>query len=153
MTDEKNISNKDLILYRFKDSIDKLKSAIDLMQNGDYKDSVGRSYYAIFTAARALLATRQLDSSKHSGVISIFNKNFVKEGIVPKEMSALIENAKHYRERADYGDFFIVSREKCEEQIRQSKIFILEMSKGIAKEYPGIKNEIDKILETYFAKL
>ena len=59
MTDEKNISNKDLILYRFKDSIDKLKSAIDLMQNGDYKDSVGRSYYAIFTAARALLATRQ----------------------------------------------------------------------------------------------
>ena len=29
--------------------------------------------HAIFTAARALLATQRLDSSKHSGVIALFN--------------------------------------------------------------------------------
>jgi uncharacterized protein (UPF0332 family) len=42
--------------------------------------SFARSYYAMFTAARALLATKHLDSSKHTGVVSLFNQHFVKTG-------------------------------------------------------------------------
>ena len=55
---------KALILYRMESAKEKLKAAVDLLGNSDYKDSVSRSYYAIFTAARALLATKQLDSAK-----------------------------------------------------------------------------------------
>jgi uncharacterized protein (UPF0332 family) len=75
---------------------------------------VGRSYYAIFTAARALLATKRLDSSKHSGVIALFNQYFVKSGEVRKEASKWLERAKLYREQADYGDFYIVSVNEAE---------------------------------------
>jgi uncharacterized protein (UPF0332 family) len=64
-----------LVLYRLESAREKLTAAKDLLENKHYKDSVSRSYYAIFTAARALLATRQLDSSKHSGVISFFNQH------------------------------------------------------------------------------
>jgi uncharacterized protein (UPF0332 family) len=42
--------------------------------------AVNRFYYAVFYAARALLAVRELDSSRHRGVISFFQKHFVKPG-------------------------------------------------------------------------
>ncbi|MCG2709180.1 MAG: HEPN domain-containing protein [Thermodesulfovibrionales bacterium] len=116
-----------LILYRLESAREKLKACIDLLENADYKDSVSRSYYAIFTAARALLATKQLDSSKHSGVIALFNQHFVKPGIIHKEMSKLIEKAKLYREQADYGDFFVVSKDEAEAQIQSAKRFIAEV--------------------------
>jgi hypothetical protein len=124
---------KTLITYRIASALEKLKSAVDLLEKEDYKDSVSRSYYAIFTAARALLATRQLDSAKHSGVIALFNQHFVKNGIVPKETSKLIEKAKLYREQADYGDFFIVSKEEAEAQIESAKRFIDNVKSGIEK--------------------
>jgi uncharacterized protein (UPF0332 family) len=98
-------SIKALISYRLESAREKLSAAEDLFEKRHYKDSVSRSYYAIFTAARALLATERLDSSKHSGVISLFNQHFVKSGEVRKEASKWLERAKLYREQADYGDF------------------------------------------------
>ncbi|MBI5874487.1 MAG: HEPN domain-containing protein [Deltaproteobacteria bacterium] len=129
MTDERAT----LIAYRLDTAKEKLKSAIDLLENGDYKDSVSRSYYAIFTAARALLATKQLDSSKHSGVIALFNQHFVKTGIISREASKWIEQAKNFRERADYGDFFVVSKEEADAQIQSAKKFIAEMENVIQR--------------------
>jgi len=62
--DEKSV---DLIRYRLENSKEKLNSARILRENNQLKDSLSRSYYAMFTAARALLATKRLDSSKHAG--------------------------------------------------------------------------------------
>jgi uncharacterized protein (UPF0332 family) len=39
---------------------------------------VNRLYYAAFYAARGLLATKDLESSKHARAISLFQQNFVK---------------------------------------------------------------------------
>lgn len=116
-----------LVSYRLESSKEKLKAAVDLFEKGDFKDSVSRSYYAIFTAARALLATKQLDSSKHSGVIALFNQHFVKTGIISADIGKLIGKAKLYREQADYGDFFVVSKEEAEAQIQSAKKFIAEI--------------------------
>lgn len=134
-----NDKGKALILYRLESAKEKLKAAVDLLENGDYKDSVSRAYYAIFTAARALLATKQLDSSKHSGVIALFNQHFVKTGIVEREASKIIEKAKLYREQADYGDFFVVSEDEAKIQIRSAREFIAEIEKGINKMRTDIK--------------
>ncbi len=46
----------DLIQYRLAMAEEKLISAKILMDAGQNKDSVGRSYYAIFSAVRAVLA-------------------------------------------------------------------------------------------------
>jgi uncharacterized protein (UPF0332 family) len=122
-----------LVLYRLESTKEKLKAATDLFEKGDYKDSVSRSYYAIFTAARALLATEQMDSSKHSGVIALFNQHFVKTGIISADIGKLIGKAKLYREQADYGDFFVVSREEAEVQIQSARKFIAEIETVIKK--------------------
>lgn len=63
---------KNLILYRLKNAQEKLESAQILFKNGNYKDSVSRSYYAMFTGIRAILAKDGIDYSKHSGVITYF---------------------------------------------------------------------------------
>ncbi len=55
----------DLVIHRMNTAAEKLRSAQILLKEGQYRDSIGRSYYAIFSAVRAVLATRNMDFSKH----------------------------------------------------------------------------------------
>lgn len=63
-----------LIRYRLENAKDKLKSAKLLLEAGQYKDSIGRSYYAIFSAVRAVLAEKQIDFSRHAVGNRIFSE-------------------------------------------------------------------------------
>ena len=71
----------DLIKYRMSSAKEKLTSAKLLLEAGMYSHSIGRSYYAIFSAIRAVLAVKQVDFSKHAGVIAYFQKEFIKTKI------------------------------------------------------------------------
>lgn len=58
-----------------------MESAKLLLDVGKYKDSIGRSYYAIFTAVRAVLANDKIDFSKlvrqpHGNIVEIINSLF-----------------------------------------------------------------------------
>ena len=53
-----------LVQYRLDNAQEKLESAEILLNAGKYKDSIGRSYYAIFSAVRAILAFDHVDFSK-----------------------------------------------------------------------------------------
>ena len=90
-------STADLVRYRMQNSKEKLSSAKILFENSKFKDSISRSYYAMFTAARALLATKHLDSSKHTGVVSLFNQHFVREGIVANDFGRMLMKGKDLR--------------------------------------------------------
>jgi uncharacterized protein (UPF0332 family) len=81
-----------------------LKAARDLLAAHDFADSVSRSYYAIFQAARAVLALEGLESRKHSGVVSLFNRHVVKPGRVEKRLGSVLKDAWRQRELADYSD-------------------------------------------------
>jgi uncharacterized protein (UPF0332 family) len=61
-----------------------------LLKNEHLRDSISRTYYAIFTAARAIMALKELDSKKHSGVIALFNQHLVKSGILSVSASKII---------------------------------------------------------------
>lgn len=110
----------DLIHYRLSSAREKLTSAKLLLEAGLYKDSVGRSYYAIFSAIRAILAVRQVDFSKHAGVIAYFQKEFIKTGIFDKKYSKYLQQAFQIRNSCDYDDFFIVSKQEAEEQYERA---------------------------------
>ena len=120
-----------LVKYRLDDAKEKLDSSKILFESGKYKDSISRSYYAMFSAARALLATKELDSPKHSGIISLFNLHFVKEGLVDKLMGRYLASAKDVREKSDYGDFTVVSKEEAQAQIEYATKFIREIEKAL----------------------
>lgn len=95
----------DLIRYRLISAKEKLTSAKLLLDAGLYKDSVGRSYYSIFSSMRAVLAIRQVDFSKHAGVISYFQKEYIKTNIFDKKYSKYIQQAFQIRNGCDYDDF------------------------------------------------
>ena len=63
--------------YRLQTAKEKLHSAEILLASGQYKDSVGRSYYAMFSAIRAILALDKVDFSKHAAVIAYFQKEYI----------------------------------------------------------------------------
>lgn len=66
-----------LAQYRLNNAEEKLESAKLLLDARKYKDSIGRSYYAIFSAVRAVLANDKVDFSKHAGVIAYFQKEYI----------------------------------------------------------------------------
>lgn len=106
----------ELSSYRLNMSEEKLRSARILLDAGQYKDSIGRSYYAIFSALRAVLAKDKVDFSKHAGVISYFQNEYLKTELFDKKYSKYISSAFQIRNNCDYDDFFIVSKEEAIEQ-------------------------------------
>ena len=109
----------DLIQYRIDVAKEKLKSAYILLEAGQYKDSIGRSYYALFSAVRAVLAKDQVDFSKHAGVIAYFQKNYIKTERFERKYSKYLTSAFQIRNSCDYDDFYIVSKANAEEQYRK----------------------------------
>lgn len=116
-----------LAKYRLENAKDKLESAKILLDAGKYKDSIGRSYYAIFSAVRAVLAEDKVDFSKHAGVIAYFQKEYIKTGIFEKKYSKYLQAAFQIRNSCDYDDFFLVSKQDAEEQYQRAKEFYNEM--------------------------
>ena len=76
----------DLAKYRLARAKEDLETAEDNLENGKYRASVNRSYYAVFHSIRAVTALEHFDSSKHSGIIAFFNQHYVKPGIFDKEL-------------------------------------------------------------------
>ena len=114
-------SMTELSEYRFETAKSDLKTAKLLCELKEFRSSVNRSYYAIFHAMRSVLALDGLDSSKHSGIIAIFNEKYVRMGNFEGGISKVIASAYRLRERADYQDFFIVTEQEAVEQIKKAE--------------------------------
>ena len=114
---------EDLMRYRLDMAKERLESSRILLEAGSYKDSIGRSYYAMFTSIRALLAMEGQDYSRHSGVISHFQREFIKTGEFDKKYSNYISHAFQIRNNTDYADFFIVSQNDAQEQYERAQDF------------------------------
>jgi len=94
-----------------------------------YKVSINRSYYAIFHAMRSITALTGYDSSKHSGIIAYFNQTYVKTGEFDKEASKIIKKASYLREKSDYEDFYVASKQEAEDQLEEAKNFLAKVEK------------------------
>lgn len=114
---------------------ERIMFADDILALGDYKTVANRSYYAIFSAMRAVLALDGFDSKKHSGVIAEFRKEYLKTEFLPKELSFIIDALVEIRQGSDYDDFYIVSKEEVEEQLENAKIFVKEVEKFLSTQY------------------
>jgi uncharacterized protein (UPF0332 family) len=72
------------------------------VEEGNYDFASSRAYYAAFYAMQAVLLTKNLSFSKHAGVISAFNRHFVRTAVFPKEFSKLISQLFRERQTGDY---------------------------------------------------
>ena len=120
---------KTLSEYRLNRAKEDLEAARGNHQLGFYKVAINRSYYAIFHAIRAVNIWDGFDASKHSSVIAHFNQFYVHEGKFDRDTYKLIDSAYRIREKCDYSDFFIASKEDAEKQIANAEEFIRRVEK------------------------
>lgn len=79
------------------------RAAEYLLKGGYYNDAVSRAYYAMFYAARALLASHDLHPKGHKGLIIQFGLEFVKKGFIEETYGRALSYAKERRETVDYN--------------------------------------------------
>ena len=110
--------------YRFERAKEMLDAATQNLNINQYRTSLNRSYYAVFHAMRAVNILNGYDSSKHSGVIAYFNKNFLKENKLDRNLYKIIKDSSYLREKSDYDDFFVIGRQESERQLENAEIFV-----------------------------
>jgi len=118
-----------LICYRIEQAHDTLREAEILSGQVALRGAVNRAYYAMFYALLALLATRQLGASKHSGVISLFDREFVKTGILSRDLSRSLRMAFERRQTYDYGENISIDESIAQETLDQARTFVAEIEK------------------------
>ncbi len=122
-----------LIKYRLEEASESLEEAEILLKENKLRGAMNRVYYSMFYSALALLASRQLSASKHSGVISVFHKEFVKSGLFPKEVAKFLDVAFDLRNKSDYRDFVLPEKDRIVELIDEAKQFLLQTEKILTK--------------------
>jgi uncharacterized protein (UPF0332 family) len=65
---------------------------------------INRAYYAMFYSVLGLLVYEEFSSSKHSGVVSYFNRRFIKGEIFDKSLGLGLGKAFELRQRVDYRE-------------------------------------------------
>lgn len=71
-----------LMRYRLERARETLVEADLMAQTGHWNGCVNRLYYACFYAVTALLLRHDLSAGKHTGVRSLFNRHFVRTGVM-----------------------------------------------------------------------
>ena len=113
-----------LARYRLEQSKENLEEAEALFAINKFKGASNRAYYSVFHAIKAILALEQVDFKKHSSVIAYFNKEYISKNIFPRELGKGISTVRFFREKSDYVDFYIVTKDECKNQLKTAKLMI-----------------------------
>jgi uncharacterized protein (UPF0332 family) len=124
----------ELIDYRRNRAKETLNDAEQLFNSGSLFSAVNRIYYAVFYEVTALLLTKGLSSPKHSGIKSLFNKEFVKIGKVSIESGRLFARMFDFRQKSDYEDFVTFEKNEVREWLEGAKLFVKELEEFIERE-------------------
>jgi len=117
-----------LARYRLKQAEESVDEAQYLLSGGKSPRSViNRAYYGMFYAVLALLIFEPYTSSKHAGILSYFNKRFIKEGPFPEELGRWINIAFELRQRGDYREYVELSYEQVSPFIMNAREFISQV--------------------------
>jgi len=116
---------KELTRYRVQQAEESLDEARFLLAGGKSARSViNRAYYAMFYAVLALLVYEEFSSSKHTGVLSYFNRRFIKAGIFDKSLGLWLSKAFELRQRVDYREQVEPAPEQAAQVLEQAGQFV-----------------------------
>ena len=113
-----------LLRYRLEQAYETLREAEILLAGNALRGTVNRAYYAMFYALLALLATRQLGTSKHSSAISLFDREFVKPGLLSRDLSRQLRLGFNLRQTHDYGEMVEIDRPTAEQSLANAREFV-----------------------------
>lgn len=122
---------EELILYRLNRAKETYSEAQTMADHGHYQGAANRMYYACFYAVNALLLRDGLSSAKHSGIRSLFNRQYIKPGIISADAGILFNTLYDIRQTSDYEDLFIVDPEKINSLLPGVKLFLKEIEQQL----------------------
>ena len=110
--------------YRLRRADESLKEAELLLGGGHVNTFVNRLYYACFYAVSGLLLLDGNSSSKHSGVRALFHQQYVRTGILSKDIGQFYDRLFDNRQKADYADFVVFEEKDVIPWLHQAKDFV-----------------------------
>lgn len=127
--------NEVLFNFRLREAEETLAEAEKMLrQDFSPRSVVNRAYYAMFYGLLALFLKTDQDirTSKHSGVITQFDREFIKTAKIEKRFSAMLHDAFDLRQEGDYKDLIQISREKAERSVTFAREFLGELKRYIS---------------------
>lgn len=125
-----------LLAYRLKEAEETLLDAEKMLQAGlSPRSVINRAYYSMFYAVLALFINEETNprTSKHSGVIAIFDKQFVHTQKIDRRYSKMLHRMFDARQECDYKDLVEVTTEEAAESVRLATEFIRTIKTFIEK--------------------
>jgi uncharacterized protein (UPF0332 family) len=103
---------------------EKLKVARKNLEDGFFGDVSSRSYYAVFHAISAVLASKGLTFSSHAQVIGAFNKEFIKTAVFPQETTRKLQRLFEDRQISDYDCLEEIDEETARTDLQDAEELI-----------------------------
>jgi len=116
-----------IIGIRLEKARQELEAVRQLTDSAMYRIAISRAYYAIFGITTAVLLTKDIDRSKHSGVQAAFGRYFIKPGIIEPEYGKIYSLLRRAREESDYSDYGQFTKERAEKLLADAERFVARM--------------------------
>jgi uncharacterized protein (UPF0332 family) len=116
-----------LFAYRLNEAEETLEDARKMLEGGiSARSVVNRAYYAMFYGVIALFIHENIEhrTSKHSGIISIFDQSIVRTGKMGKEYSRMLHRIFNARQESDYKEFVHITAEDAADILRMAQQFV-----------------------------
>ena len=123
-----------LLRYRLNQAQESLNEARRMSkENFSSRTIINRCYYAAFYILLAVLIKKgvPLKTSKHVGVISIFDKEFVLPGKIEKRYSEIVHRLFKVRQMADYKELVHPTLEEAISHLSSAEDFVNRITRFI----------------------
>jgi len=121
----KQEDTKEIIGHRLEQAQKQLKDAQILLENsGSGRTIVNCAYYAAFYSLLALLQLKGKIPRKHKGALTLFDTEFVRKGLFPKEMSMKVRELFIERMEDDYKRLEPIPEEEARDALKTSESFV-----------------------------
>jgi uncharacterized protein (UPF0332 family) len=131
-----SLSNEEratLVALELKKARETFEDISILLNANRLNGAANRMYYAVFHAVCALLINDGHQVNTHKGSHALFNLNYIKTGILPKEYGLLYNQLQTMREESDYNCAYDVDIDELQQRLEPAKSFIDNIEKLINK--------------------
>ena len=125
---------QDLIDLRLAQAAESLKEARLLVDQKMCRGAMDRVYFTMFYCACALLATKEFGPSRDGDVAAKFHREFVRTGLIPREIGERFKKATQLHEDAGIGPQAPPDSARMKELVADAENFVTTTKLFVGKQ-------------------
>ena len=119
------MSRDEYIQLKMGKAKESLLIASSMILDKHFSFAINRIYYAVFYAVSALIYTKKLYPKSHTGLKTLFNREFILPGLIKHDYEKFYSAIFAKRMEADYADIFEISSDNVKEYYNEAKFYFL----------------------------